>query len=158
MRKKKRFKKMYKKNDDAIQESSNEFTPFRRAVCDWLLKEKLESKDFSDWLGQGGAVRPRTTQYPKELFWINQQFLLCWQSGGFLGSVVLHSAADSLLHWGEVLCLAELPGHTRHIGSTKVNTETLQRGKKHTQKRSNKAGDPKIVIQVNVRMSTFQIC
>lgn len=58
---------------------------------------------------------------------ISQQFLLCWQSGRFPGGVVPWWAADSLLHRGEVLCLAEFSAHTRHIGTAQVNTETLRR-------------------------------
>jgi len=53
------------KDGETIQESSNQFTPFRRAVCDWLFEEKAESKDLSYWLGQGRAVGPRTTRYPR---------------------------------------------------------------------------------------------
>lgn len=62
----KKFKriKKEKKDGETIQESSNQFTPFRRAVCDWLFEEKVESKDLSYWLGHGRAVGPRTTQYP----------------------------------------------------------------------------------------------
>lgn len=123
------LKNEIKKKDDTIQESSNEFTPFRRAVCDWLLKEKVESK-YSYRLRQDGAVRPRTTQYPTRSFGKSQQFLVGCRSGGFLGSVVPKGAADSLLHRGEVLCLAEFSGHTRHIGTVEVNTETLGREKK----------------------------
>lgn len=59
--------------------------------------------------------------------WMSQQFLVCWQSGGFLGSVVPQGAADSLLHGGEVLCLAKFSAHTRHIGTAQVDTESLPR-------------------------------
>lgn len=52
-------------DEETIQESSNQFTPFRRAVCDWLFKKKVESKGFSYRLGQGRAIRPRATQYPR---------------------------------------------------------------------------------------------
>lgn len=62
--------------------------------------------------------------------WMSQQFLACWRSGGFLGSVVPRGAADSLLRGGEVLCLAEFSTHTRHIGTAQVDTETLQRGER----------------------------
>lgn len=61
------------------------------------------------------------------VLWKSQQFVACWESGRFLGSVVPRGAADSLLHGGEVLCLAELSTHTRHIGAAQVNTETLPR-------------------------------
>lgn len=59
--------------------------------------------------------------------WKSQQFVACWESGRFLGSVVPRGVADSLLHGGEVLCLAEFSTHTRHIGAAQVNTETLPR-------------------------------
>ncbi len=62
--------------------------------------------------------------------WKSQQFLACRQSGGLLGSVVPRGAADSLLHGGEVLCLAKFSAHTRHIGAAQVNTETLLRGER----------------------------
>lgn len=86
----------------------------------------MESKGFSYWLGQGRAVGPRTTQYPRGPL-EESAVPTRWQSGGFLGSVVPRGAADSLLHGGEVLCLAEFSAHTRHIGAAQVNTETLRR-------------------------------
>lgn len=84
-------------------------------------------------IGQGSQAKDYAiSQRGREAFWKKrQQFLMCWQSGRFLGSVVPRGAADSLLHWGEVLCLAEFSSHTRHIGTAEVDTESLHReGKK----------------------------
>lgn len=85
---------------------------------------------ISYWLGQGRAAGPRTTRYPGDggVFGRSQQLLAGWRSGRFMGSVVPWGAADSLLHCGEVLSLAEFSAHTRHIGVAEVNTEILQRG------------------------------
>lgn len=57
--------KKKKKDGEAIQESSNQFTPFRRAVCDWLFEEKAESKGSFVLVGTCRVVGPRTTQYPR---------------------------------------------------------------------------------------------
>lgn len=114
-------------DEETIQESSNQFTPFRRAVCDWLFKKKVESKGFSYSVGTGQSNQAKGYAISQRAFGKSQQFLVRWQSGGFLGSVVPRGAADSLLHRGEVLCLAELSAHTRHIGTAQVNTETLWR-------------------------------
>ena len=48
-------------------------------------------------------------------------------SGGLVGSVVFQGALGSLVHEGEVLCLAEVSAdaHKRHIGAAQLNTETL---------------------------------
>ena len=56
----------------------------------------------------------------------------CWYSGWLLGSVVPWGAADSLVHEGEVLSLAEFSAdtHKRHKGTAQINTETLQRRRK----------------------------
>jgi len=61
-------------------------------------------------------------------FWKMQRFPVCWQSGGFLGSVVPRGAADSLVHGGEVLSLAEVSAdtHIRHICTAQINTETIE--------------------------------
>jgi len=50
-------------------------------------------------------------------------------SGWLLGSVVPWGAADSLVHEGEVLSLAEFSAdtHKRHKGTAQINTETLQK-------------------------------
>lgn len=50
-------------------------------------------------------------------------------SGGLLGSVVPRGADDSLVHEGEVLCLAKVSTdtHIRHICMAQINTETLPR-------------------------------
>lgn len=52
--------KKKKKKDDTIQESSKEFTPFRRAVCDWLVQEESRKlmffrigRDRAELSGQG---------------------------------------------------------------------------------------------------------
>jgi len=51
-----------------------------------------------------------------------------------LGSVVPRAPKNSLVHKGEVLSLAELSadGHKRHICVIRINTETLERGRKKT--------------------------
>lgn len=49
-----------KKDGETIRESSNQFTPFRRAVFDWQFEEKAGKRSYR--LGWGRAVRPRTTQ------------------------------------------------------------------------------------------------
>lgn len=35
-----------RRGKETIQVSSNQFTPFRRAVCDWLSEEKTEKQMF----------------------------------------------------------------------------------------------------------------
>lgn len=89
----------------------------------------MESKGFRIGWDRAGQSGQGLRNIPEGL-WKSQQFLLCWQSGGFLGSVVPRGAADSLLHRGEVLCLAKFSAHTRHIGTAQVNTETLPREEK----------------------------
>lgn len=76
--------------------------------------------------------------------WRSQQFLACWQSGGLLGSVVPRGAADSLLHGGEVLCLAKFSAQTRHIGVAQVNTETLSREGKRRHHTSASTADKRV--------------
>lgn len=65
------------KDGKTIQESSNQFTPFRRVVFDWQFKEKAvcgvgqgsRAKDYA--VTQGWGLR-RTSS-----------FLLAWNQGGF---------------------------------------------------------------------------
>lgn len=93
-------------------------------------RRKWKAKIFRigwDTAGQSGqGLRNIPGGERGEGLWKSQQFLVCWQSGGFLGSVVPRGAADSLLHRGEVLCLAKFSAHTRHIGTAQVNTETKE--------------------------------
>lgn len=128
--KKKKLQSQNVKRKKMERLSESHFTPFRRAVCDWLFKEKAEGKELSYWQTTG----PRTMRaLSRRAF----QFIFYYakvsasedngQSRGSLGSVVFQGAADSLLHSGEVLCLAKFPAHTRHIGTAQVNTESLQR-------------------------------
>lgn len=118
--------------------------------CLWLAGNgEIRKQRFFRLTGTSRGSQAKDYAKSQGAFWINQQFLLCWRSGGFLGSVVLYSAAGSLLRWGEVLCLAELSGHTRHIGSARVNTETLQREKQQQttkKKGSNQAGNLEMAI------------
>lgn len=113
------------KDGETIRESSNQFTPFRRVVFDWQFKEKAEN--FCIGWGGAGQSGQGLRNNPGVGASENQQFILCSESGRFLGSVVPRGAAGSLLRWGEVLCLAEFTTHTRHKGVAQVNTETLQR-------------------------------
>lgn len=89
-------------------------------------RRKQRAKTRRIGWGRAGQSGQGLRGIPEGL-WIRQQFLVCWKSGGFLGSVVPWGAADSLLHGGEVLCLAEFPAHTRHIGMAQVDTENLQK-------------------------------
>lgn len=88
-------------------------------------RRKWKAKVFRIGWDRAGQSGQGLRNIPGGL-WKSQQFLACWQSGGFLGSVVPRGAADSLLHGGEVLCLAEFSAHTRHIGAAQVNTETKE--------------------------------
>lgn len=89
-------------------------------------RRKWKAKVFRIGWDRAGQSGQRLRSIPVGLR-KSQQFLLCWQSGRFLGGVVPWGAADSLLHRGEVLCLAKFSAHTRHIGTAQVNTETLRR-------------------------------
>lgn len=91
-------------------------------------RRKWKAKVFSYWAGQSGRGLRSIPDGGRGWggLWKCQQFLVCWQSRGLLGSVVPQGAAGSLLHGGEVLCLAEFSAHTRHIGTAQVNTETKE--------------------------------
>lgn len=83
------------KDGETIRESSNQFTPFRRAVFDWQFKEKAENVRIG-WGGAGQSgqgLRNNPGMGASE----NQRFILFLESGRFLGSVVPREAAGSLL-------------------------------------------------------------
>lgn len=119
--------------------SSNQFTPFRRAVCDVLVGGESGKSECSYWLGPGseggrgqglcsipveGGGALKTSQSGRQAG--RQVATGCGgQSGGLVGSVVPGRGAGSL--GGEVLCLAEVATHTRHIeAQAHVDAETLQ--------------------------------
>lgn len=67
------------KDGKTIQESSNQFTPFRRVVFDWQFKEKAENVCGA---GRGG----RAKDYAVTQGWglrRTSSFLFAWNQGGF---------------------------------------------------------------------------
>lgn len=94
------------------------------------VRGESRKQRFFVLVGTGQGSQAKDYAISRGSLWKSLQFLVCWQSGGFLGSVVPRGAADSLLHGGEVLCLAKFSAHTRHIGTAQVNTETLWREEK----------------------------
>lgn len=101
------------------------------------LRRKRNAKVSLNGRDRAGAVWPRTTRYPSgSLEESGGSQGAGWQSGWLLGSVVPWGAADSLVHEGEVLSLAEFSAdtHKRHKGTAQIDTETLRKTERERQR------------------------
>lgn len=72
-------KRKKEKDGKTIQESSNQFTPFRRVVFDWQFKEKAENVCGA---GQGSRAKDYAVTQGRGLR-RTSSFLFAWNQGGF---------------------------------------------------------------------------